>query len=140
MTLHPGIIRTTALDVEAIRTQAHQEGYVTFALPASGIIDRESFFNTIRATLPLDPPLVSSRSWDALSDSLWEGLRSISNRRIAILWPNARVMTYTASADFELALNVLEDVATSLSDPVLTSGNPKEVAVVVEIAGASRGS
>ena len=100
-------------------------------LPETGIIDRASFFDAIRATFPLYPPVLGSRSWDALSDSLWEGLHAHPARRIVILWRRTRVMSYSASGDFEIALNVLEDVASSLADPEATLNNPKEVAVLV---------
>jgi len=132
MELRPGLSRVVALDVEATRRQASDEGYVTFVLPASGVVDRASFFNAMRATLPLDPPVVGSHSWDALSDSLWEGLHALPDQRIAILWPNARTMARAASSDFEMALNVLTDVASLLADPRATAGKPKEVALVVE--------
>lgn len=132
MEIKPGLQRTGVLDVEAARSQAQQAGFTTFVLPAKGIVDRASFFDAVRATFPLDPPLVGSRSWDALSDSLWEGLYTHSARRIAILWPNTRAMASFASSDFEAALNVLADVANLLADPRATRDNPKEVAVLVE--------
>jgi hypothetical protein len=132
MELKPGLHRFGALDVEAIRHQAEQAGYTTFVLPAKGIIDRTSFFDAIRATFPLDPPLLGSRSWDALSDSLWEGLHKHAARRIAMLWPSTRAMANSASSDFEIALNVLADVASSLADHRGTRDEPKEVVVFVE--------
>lgn len=132
MELRPGLSRAAALDVETTRRQASEAGYTTFVLPASGIVDRASFFDAVRATLPLDPPVVGARSWDALSDSLWEGLYALPDQRIAILWPNARTMARTASSDFETALNVLTDVVSLLADPRATVGRPKEVAIVVE--------
>jgi hypothetical protein len=132
MELRPGLSRAATLDVEATRRQATQAGYATFVLLADGVVDRASFFDAVRATLPLDPPVIGSRSWDALSDSLWEGLYALPEQRIAILWPNARTMARTASSDFETALNVLTDVVTLLADPRATNGNPKEVALVVE--------
>ncbi len=132
MELRPGLVRTATLDVEATRRQASQAGYTTFVLPAKGIVDRVSFFDAVRATFPLDPPLVGSRSWDAMSDSLWEGLYALPDQRIAILWPNARTMASAALPDFETAVNVLTDVATLLADPRATKGNPKEVTVIVE--------
>lgn len=132
MELRPGLSRVAALDVEATRRQASEAGYTTFVLPAGGVVDRASFFDAIRTTLPLDPPVVGSRSWDALSDSLWEGLHALSDRRIAILWPNARTMARKSSADFETALDILTDVVTLLGDPRATVGKPKEVALVVE--------
>jgi hypothetical protein len=67
-----------------------------------------------------------------MSDSLWEGLYMHAARRIAIVWPNTRDMERAAPSDFEVALSVLEDVASSLVDPRATRDQPKEVAVIVE--------
>lgn len=132
MEIKPGLHRTGVLDVEATRRQAEEMGYATFVLPDTGIIDRASFFDAVRTTFRLDPPLLGSRSWDALSDSLWEGLYTHDARRVAILWPSTQAMTRSAPADFETALNVLADVASSLANPRATRDNPKEVAVLVE--------
>ncbi len=41
-------------------------------------------------------------------------------------------MATDASADFETALAVLEDVARGLADPRATVGAPKELAILVE--------
>jgi hypothetical protein len=132
MKLKPGLTRTKKLDVESTRRQAERAGYTTFVLPAKGITDRVSFFDAVRATLPLDPPVVGSHSWDALSDSLWEGLYALSNQRVAVLWPNASAMAQGDRSAFETALSVFSDVITSLTDPRATRGKPKEVALVVE--------
>jgi hypothetical protein len=119
------------LDAEAARREAEQAGYVTLVLPEAGIVDRESFFDAARATFPLDPEIQSSRSWDALSDSLWEGLHAHPAVKIAIVWPNACAMLAATPAEFEIALSVLGDVASSLADTVATAGHPKNVAVFV---------
>ena len=132
MDLRPGIARTAQFDVQAVRCRASEAGYATFVLPADGVVDRESFFHAIRATLPLDPPLTGSRSWDAMSDSLWEGLYALPDRQIAILWPNARLMASAASSDFQMALNVLTDVVNLLANRRATNGSPKDVSVVIE--------
>jgi Barstar (barnase inhibitor) len=135
MDIKAGLQRVNALDVETIQRQTLLAGYATYVLPADGIIDRASFFNAARATFPLDPPLKGSSSWDALSDSLWEGLYTQPARRIVILWPGARAMANSAPADFETAVNVLDDIANALSDPGATIGDPKEVAVLVGLEG-----
>jgi hypothetical protein len=132
MKIEPGLNRIGMVDVEATRRHAEQAGYTTFVLPENGIVDRASFFEAVRATFPLDPPLIGSDSWDALSDSLWEGLYKHSARRIAILWPRTRGMANSSPTDFETALNVLADVANSLTDPRAACDNPKEIAILVE--------
>jgi hypothetical protein len=133
MEIRPGLNRIEALDVEATRRQAEQAGYTTFVLPEMGILDRASFFEAVRTTFPLDPPLIGSHSWEALSDSLWEGLYKHSARRIVILWPKARCMESSSPTDFETALNVLKDVASSLADPQATRNNQKEIAALIEL-------
>lgn len=132
MDFKPGLQRTKALDLEATKRKAEQAGFTTFVLPARAVVDRASFFDAIRATFPLDPPLMGSSAWDALSDSLWEGLYTHPARRIAILWAGTHAMAVAAEADFEIALNILADVANLLADPRATRGNTKEVAVLVE--------
>jgi hypothetical protein len=132
MDMHPGLIRWANLDVEQARRQAEEVGYATYVLPAQGVVDRPSFFEAVRVTLPLDPPVVGCDSWDALSDSLWEGLYALADRRIAVVWPNARTMASVAAADFEMALNVLRDVAGLLADERATRGHPKEVSIIVQ--------
>jgi barstar (barnase inhibitor) len=132
MAFNAGLFRTAELDVEATRREAEQAGIVTFVLPGSGIVDRPSFFDAVRGTLPLNPPLVGTHSWDALSDSLWEGLHAHPARRIAILWPGARAMATSASEDFETVLSVLADVSSALADPVATCDRPKEIMMLVE--------
>ena len=132
MDLEDGLQRVSARDMEATRRAAEAAGYATFVLPATGIVDRTSFFDAVRSTFPLDPPLVGSESWDALCDSLWEGLHAHAAQRIAILWPSTNAMASSAPSDFDLALQVLADVVTTLADPQATCGNPKQVALIVE--------
>lgn len=127
------ILRTESLDLQATRWHAEHEGFATFVLPAQGIVDRATFFEAVRVTLPLDPPVLGVGSWDALSDSLWQGLHTCEHGRIAIFWPGARAFQDTAPSDFEMALNVLADVSNLLADRQATLGSPKVVAVVVEL-------
>jgi hypothetical protein len=76
-------------------------------------------------------PALTGCSWDALSDSLWEGLYSLEAKQIVIVWPDSSVMSKAVPSDFETALSVLADVAESLSNPDFTNGNPKNVCIYV---------
>jgi hypothetical protein len=137
MDLEHGIQHVSERDLETRRREAEEAGYTTFVLPGSGVVDRSSFFDAVRATFPLDPPLLGSDSWDALSDSLREGLHTHAVQRIAILWPSTSNMATSAASDFALAMQLLADVATTLADPQATCGKPKQVAIVVEQSAAS---
>jgi hypothetical protein len=86
-------------------------GWRVYVLPAD-IDARDSFFDAIRAQFPLDPPLTTNRSWDALSDSLFEGLSQLADNRIAIIWPRLPAET----DDMTIALSILDDVRHLLSN------------------------
>ena len=119
------------LDADAILREARQDGTPAYVLPSAGLVNRDSFFEAVRRSLPLDPPLVGTRSWDALSDSLWGGLDALNNNRIVIIWPNSVGMSRASQKDYTLALKVLQDVAASLADPRATNGKPKEIYIYV---------
>jgi len=135
-----GLHATANLNVEETRRRAEQAGFTAFVFPETGIVSRESFFDAVRATFPLDPPLVGFRSWDALSDSLWEGLYRHPSQKIAILWKNTRAIADIASTEFDTALAVLSDVAKSLADARATCNQPKDVAIFVECYPSQRAS
>ncbi|MFE7312060.1 barstar family protein [Streptomyces sp. NPDC057555] len=94
---------------------------------------REAFFDATRSVLPLDPPVVSSRSWNALSDSLWEGIYSSGPDREVILWSDATIFFRETPGDFQVAMEVLADVAELLADESATRGRTKEVCIYVGI-------
>ncbi|MGH9883567.1 MAG: barstar family protein [Pyrinomonadaceae bacterium] len=73
---------------------------------------------------------LSIKSWDALSDSLWEGLWALSADRILIIWPHSDRM-FDSPEDFEMAVNVVQDVVTTLADPDAANGRPNEVNVLI---------
>jgi len=96
-----------------------------------GINSRESFFDAVRSNLPVDPPLVGSRSWEALSDSLWQGLFATDADMMVIAWRDSGTMTLHAPGDYELAIDVLGHVASTLADPRATQGKPRQLSVYV---------
>jgi hypothetical protein len=132
MEIKPGLTRTGSVDAAALRRDAERAGYTTLMLPEQGIVDKASFFEAVRSTLPQDPPLGIYDNWDALSDSLSGGLYEHPDQRIAILWLGTQHMATSAPADFAVAVDILGGVAYQLSDPRTTGGETKEVAVMVE--------
>lgn len=132
MDIQLGLQRTGPISTDRARLVAEQLGFRVFAMPSSGIGDQADFFEAVRSTLPLDPPLVGSSSWEALADSLWEGLLGCEARRIAIVWQGTATMAKADAAAFQMALTVLSDVASLLANPQATLGVVKEVAILVE--------
>ncbi|KNE81693.1 hypothetical protein ADZ36_15235 [Streptomyces fradiae] len=113
---------------EVVRAAA-SEDCLLFQLSTEGRSGREAFFDAARRTLPLGPPLAGSRSWDALADSLWEGIRALERDRVVLLWPDAASFAETSPEEFRTAVDVLTDVAVSLSDEHATVGRPTEFRV-----------
>lgn len=120
-----GVNEIGPFDAPALRAQLEQSGYAVFVLPPAAAENRRAFFDAVRATLPLNPPLRSD-NWDAFSDSLFQGLVDHPAERIAILIPASP----SAGADFTSAVEILSDIALGLIDPETTGGNPKHLAVV----------
>lgn len=134
MDLQPGLALIDPSAVEEIAEAARQVGLRVYVIDTGDGVGREAFFDAVRASLPQDPPLLGSRSWDALSDSVWEGMRCLDVDRIAIVWPDATAFRQHAESDFAVAMSVLGDLADSLADVQVTNGAPKKVSVFVGIA------
>ena len=132
MELTRGLHRTGPFDAVDLCSRLTKAGHVTLPLPDDRVVDKASFIDAIRAAFPLDPPLEGSDNWDALRDSLWGGLFVHPASRIAIVWPNARAMEASAQADFEIAIDVLADIAITLGEARFTNDKPKDVTVLVD--------
>jgi Barstar (barnase inhibitor) len=117
-------------DPDVLAEQLRAQGWGVYVLPAS-MTDGEEFIVAAKAMLPLDPPLMSNDNWNALSDSLWEGLYESGHDRIAIVWPGSGAMAVGDRDSFENARAVLSLVAETLSDPKATVGHPKTLTVLL---------
>ena len=116
---------------EGFRQQSRNAGAAAYTLPNAGVTNREAVAGAIRASFPLDPPILGgATNWDALKDSLQGGFASLEERRIVFLWPNADAMR--PAQDREEALKLLSLIARELADPAKMDGHPKELSIVVE--------
>ncbi|MFH8394643.1 barstar family protein [Streptomyces sp. NPDC018036] len=138
MVIDRGLYEVSGADIPGILAEAAGQDLPVFMLSTAGRTDKEAFFEAVRETLPLDPPLGTSRMmWDALSDSVWGGLHALKLPRVVIVWPGVRP-TAGAEDDFKTALNVLRDVIASLAEARYTGGRPTWLSVYVARA-SSRG-
>lgn len=120
----------TAEEVAGARDQAVANGDAVFEL-APKDNTRQSLFDAVRTSLPLDPPVEGSRSWDALSDSIFGGLHLVDARTILITWADASKFRDAAPAEFVVVSGILDDVANLLANWEATYGEPKRVAVAL---------
>lgn len=125
----PGLFTVDASEIEQVVASYDCEGWRVFWLPGF-LGSKDEFFEGVRQSLPLAPPLQSNRSWDALSDSLWTGLYSLKDRKIVIVWPDASQMKALAPEAFSVATNILTDLTSELANETLTLGSGKEVRVL----------
>jgi hypothetical protein len=125
----PGLFTIDGTEIERLVASYDREGWQIFRLPGS-LASKDEFFEGIRQSLPLDPPLQSNRSWDALSDSLWSGLDNLKERKIVIVWPDASRMKALAPEAFSIATSILMDLITTLADEKTTLGNTKNLRVL----------
>jgi len=124
-----GFFTVNALEGEQAIAEREREGWRILRLPAH-VTSKDEFFDGVRCTLPLDPPLHSNRSWDALADSLWAGLDGLPDDRIVVVWSDASSMEAHAPDDFAIAAEILRELPQSLSDTEVTAGATKQLLVL----------
>ena len=117
-------------NLEAVESQLRQDGWTVFRLDAN-IVDSVGFFASVRKTLPLNPPVVSDFCWDALSDSLWEGLLELTDKRIAIIWPTASALSSQDPESFGHVSSILASVSGSLAHGRDSLGIVKDVRILL---------
>jgi len=132
MALIPGVHEVTSEEAASAVQEASSTGAMVFALSSEGASTRADFFDAVRASLPLDPPLIGSRTkWEALSDSLWGGIDELDSSVVVIIWTGASDLHRNAPDDFATAMAVLRDLTSSLGKWEDTAGEPKQVCVYV---------
>lgn len=101
-----------------------------FSLSTWGAATRADFFDAVRASLPLDPPQIG-KSWDALSDSMWEGIYEVDASIVLITWTGAADLQRASPEDYDIAMDVFRDLVSTLGNGEYTAGKPKQVCVYV---------
>ena len=115
--------------LDKIAEERRQGGWRIFRLP-SNIWTGTGFFKAVRRTLPLDTPLHSNTSWDALSDALRSGLDELHDERIVIVWPNSWVLAICNPWAYKIACDVLSTASSHSAHAELASGTVKDVLIL----------
>ncbi|XIE80901.1 barstar family protein [Streptomyces sp. SBR177] len=130
MTITTGLHEVSRTALPGILDEAARQGVPVFTLSTGGRTDKEAFFRAVREALPLDPPLGPGRVWDALADSVWNGLQELGAPLVVVVWPDAGPVA-GAEGDHGIALDILRELVASLADDRFTVGRPNGVAVYV---------
>jgi len=100
--------------INMLLTDLSKQGYKIIEIDGKDIFDSKAFFNKVKDILPFDPPISGKVNWDAFSDSLWEGLCNMGNRKVSIVWTKVDNMLKYGLLDLMKSVQCLTDVATSL--------------------------
>jgi hypothetical protein len=124
----PGLYVIDSIEAKRIAEECGRDDWLVIFLP-EGVASMDQFFDAIRSTCPLDPPLCSNRRWDALADSMWSGLNELEQEKIAIFWPNSDCLKAAEPEAFAIATDILTDLCTSLADPNVKASSTKTLLV-----------
>src|SRR5262245_32731316 len=105
MMVQPGVTTATPATLRDISEEARRAELPVFEITTGQGSGRAAFFDAVRAVLPQDPPLLGTVSWDALSDSIWEGIHNIESSIVVILWPDASDYREGNSSDYDMAVS-----------------------------------
>jgi RNAse (barnase) inhibitor barstar len=124
-------------DAETTAAEARHRGAVVYLIQTFDCSRRTSkhvFFEAVKtAKLPLDAPLGPNYVWDALRDSLWEGLTTAPARDVVIVWQGWRDMSNANSRHFATALKILRDMCGEVADPDYLAGSaPTTLTVLMD--------
>ena len=93
---------------------------------------KDGFCSALAENLPLDPAYdaVCGHNWDALDDSLWGGMDSLSEDKILIIWNSAGKMKNNDAHSFEIVCDIFSNLIVSLSDEKKKKNKPFQLTVI----------
>lgn len=112
---------------------SHQ--YHVFILDGAEVTDEASFFAKVGEQLPQDPTLGRCPNWDAFIDSVWGGLASLPEDRVALVWTHAERMLEQGLPDLLEAASCFESLAGRLKSRVTDEGCFRPVVLNVFLVG-----
>jgi hypothetical protein len=124
-----GIHERRSIPMDELVAALRAEGWPTYVVPGAPE-NAEAFFTAVRDALPLDPP-VHRAVWDALADSLWEGLHKLYVEKVAIAWPGSARLRDADPEAYGIALGILTDLVSDLADRKLTVDHETRVLVLL---------
>lgn len=128
MELKLGINFIKENEIAIVRQNAEQKKYKVYDINASC---KHTIFENIKSKLPLDPPLVSNHVWDALLDSLFEGLSLEKSDEFLLICHETHEYKINHPSDYVIFLDVLKSVSDGLFDSENTAGNPKNLYIIM---------
>ena len=95
-------------------SELESEGYTLFTIDR--VRNAAEFFEAVKSSFPLDPPISGRVNWDAFSDSLWSGLETCQSDRVALVVLDATEFQKNDSRAFDLLVECMVDAAHQVED------------------------
>jgi hypothetical protein len=115
--MRPGLNFIESSAGSAVEADAVEAGARYFMISTAGAQHQVAFFDAVRRALPLNPPIHGNGSWDALLDSLREGIYELNEPLVLLLWTGAADLASADPKGYQNALSVLTAVSEDLADP-----------------------
>jgi hypothetical protein len=118
--------------VDTICAELAAQGFTLFAIDKPS--DTSGFFSLVKSAFPLDPPISGRIHWDAFDDSLWGGLDEVESGKVALVVRDAVSFRTSNYEDFQLAIEIIERVASEVQQEKRNEGDPAaEILVIVGV-------
>ena len=115
--LNSGLFLLNSEKAHKIISECKSSNWHIFYIPDNSGT-KDGFCSAVVENLPLDPPYNADygHNWDALDDSLWGGMDSLSEDRILIIWNFAGKMKNNDAQSFEIVCDIFSNLTVSLPD------------------------
>jgi Barstar (barnase inhibitor) len=124
-----GVHERKGVDIAGLLATLRGGDWPTFTL-AGAPKDWDGFVASIKAVLPLDPP-IERGIWDAVYDSLWEGIHMLNAEKVVIVWPGSDRLRKGDPLAYEKAIDLFTVLVFSLADPKFTVDHVTRVLVLL---------
>ncbi|CAN5611490.1 hypothetical protein BH23ACT3_BH23ACT3_12000 [soil metagenome] len=116
------IVNAIAVDhLDALLAELDRQEFQVVRLDGRGATDKDTFLARADTDLPR-PDDLHPHNWDALADTLWNGLIDLAaagHHQIAVVWTAANELARSDLQDFVTAVDVLVQVARDVEPSVI---------------------
>ena len=124
-----GVHDRTGVPLDGLLAGLTREGWPVYTLPGAPE-SKDGFIASIKSVLPLDPT-IQLGNWDAMSDSLWEGLHLLNAEKVAVVWPESDRLRRGDPDAYSIALDIFDSLVFGLADLRYTVDHVTRVLVLL---------
>lgn len=111
-----GVHIRTSVPVDVLMAALADAGWPVFVIGGAPRSARE-FIAAVSEAIPTDPLLGRNEGWDALSDSVFGGLRTLPGERAAIVWPESTRLALSDHEAYRTACEIFRHLVPEVAAP-----------------------